>query len=70
MAISSIKRTPSAFDGLRCAIFGLEMDLHVYKTYLDTERFGAKPSNGDAKKVYDTHNGLDIGTSLGAWMRG
>lgn len=69
MAISSGASTLSGFGGLRYARFDLDVYLHYYKEYLDTDHFNAMLLNGHAETFYDVCNGLDRDTALDEFVR-
>lgn len=66
LRMSSGASTPSGSNGLRYVLFALNVYLHDYNDYLHSERFNVKLSNDDEETVYDTCNGLDRDTALGA----
>lgn len=66
MAMSSGASMPCMSGGLHSALLMLDVYLHKYKDYMDTERFDAILSNGDAETIYDVRNGFDRDTALGA----
>lgn len=61
--------TPSRLGGICYAPISLDVYLCDYKYFLDTQRFEAMPSNGDAETIYGVCNGADFNTALGACTR-
>lgn len=61
--------SPLVSDSFRYALFLLTPYVGEYCDYLDTERFGAMPTNGEATAIYDVHNGVDYDTALVACVR-
>lgn len=61
--------TPYRSGDLRSTPFALNVYLHEYDDYLDTEPFDAMPQRGVAETIKYSRNVIDRHTALDTWVR-